>query len=81
MKIDSSKYMYTFFSFLADSKRSLSSRMHLTGSIQSIREAAHRFPKPHLSGSRTSLNSERKSQIDSSDNQSKSSMYPTWSSG
>ncbi len=67
--------------FLDGSKQSLASRMHLTGSIQSLRDAAHRLPKPHLSTSRTSLNSEQKSKSEISDKQSKSSMYPTWSSG
>ncbi|CAF0836232.1 unnamed protein product [Adineta steineri] len=71
------------------SRHSLSSRMHIGSSVQSLRDAVHRIPKPHLSSSRTSLNSELKKQPEQSDTvsikipdkQSKSSMYPTWSSG
>ncbi len=79
-----------FFSmkhFSDHSKHHISSRM--TGSIQSLRDAVHRIPKPHHSSSRTSLNSEQKTKdetIDStssrkSEQQNLSSMYPTWSSG
>ncbi len=67
----------------------MSSRTPVTGSIQSLRDAVHRVPKPHLSTSRTSLNSQQKSKDEISDSTStkasdkhdKSSMYPTWSSG
>ena len=34
--------------------------MHLSGSIQSLRDAVNRIPKRNLSASRTSLNSEQK---------------------
>ncbi len=68
--------------FLDNSIQSLSTRMHLTGSIQSLRDATHRLSsKTHLSSSHTSLNSERKSKSEISDKQNKSGMYPTWSSG
>ncbi|CAF3361298.1 unnamed protein product [Rotaria sp. Silwood1] len=71
------------------SKQSLASRMHLSGSIQSIRDVVHRIPKSQLSTSRTSINSEQKPKSDILDTtsskipneQNKSSMYPTWSSG
>lgn len=45
---------------LDGSKQSLSSRKHISGSIQSIRDAVGRIPRPHLSKSRTSLTSEKK---------------------
>ncbi len=74
---------------LGGSRRSLSSRVHLAGSIQSLRDAVHRIPKPRLSASRTSLDSEQQSNAEISDRtstkiedkQNKTSMYPTWSSG
>ena len=47
--------------------------MHLSGSIQSLREAVHRIPKPSLSSSRTSLNSEAKVKGDSSEKPTTSS--------
>ncbi len=67
--------------FLDTNKRSLSSRLHLTGSIQSLREATHRSSKNQLSASNTSLNSEQLPKSEISDKPNKSSMYPTWSSG
>jgi hypothetical protein len=74
--------------FLDDSKHKLS-KHKISDSIQSIRSAVHRFPKPHLSSSRTSVNSDQKSQAEISDttslkvphDQHKPGTYPTWSSG
>lgn len=66
------------------------SRSHLMGSIHSLREAAQRMTKSSRSGSRTSINSDVTSKDDQSSNristklseqQNKTSMYPTWSSG
>lgn len=82
MYVQTNKILLSFnVILLAGSRRSLASRVHLAGSIQSIRDAVHRIPKPHLSSSRTSLNSEQQSNAEISDKQNKTSMYPTWSSG
>ncbi|CAM2706198.1 unnamed protein product [Rotaria socialis] len=42
------------------SKQSLSSRMHLGGSIQSLRDVVNRIQKHHLSASHRSINSQKK---------------------
>jgi hypothetical protein len=68
--------------------------MHLSGPIQGIRDAVHRIPKPHISASRTSLDSEQhpKSEVsdsttlkdhdtisvERSEKQHKSRMYPSY---
>lgn len=77
------------YHFLDDSKHKFSKHKHISSSINSLREAVQRIPKPHISTSRTSVNSEQKPPSEVSDttslqipyNQQKSSMYPTWSSG
>ena len=61
----------------------------MSGSNQSLRDAAYRIVKPHLSTSRSSLNSEQRLKDETADTnstkpadkQDKTSKYPTWSSG
>jgi hypothetical protein len=49
--------------------------MHLSGSIQSLRDAVHRIPKPRRSSSRTSLNLEPNSKSDATiDDQDQTSI-------
>ena len=79
------------------SVRKSSSRKSLSASVQSLRDAVHRIPHPHLSSSRTSLSSKKKRQsvvsnastindqdsisIQVPEKQNRAGMYPTWSSG
>ena len=37
-----------------------SARRHLSASVERVRDAIHRIPRPHISSSRTSLNSKKK---------------------
>ncbi len=91
--------------FTGDSQQNLavpsapksSSRKSLSASVQSLRDAVHRIPRPHLSSSRTSLSSKKKRQSVVSNTstindqesisvqvpvkQNRAGMYPTWSSG
>ena len=61
---------------LDGSKQSLSSRKHISGSIQSIRDAVGRLSRPHLSKSRTSLASEKKTKHSEERRTSRASTSP-----
>ncbi len=57
--------------FIDDSKLSLAStttvksnRRNISGSMQSLRDAVHRIPHPHISSSRTSLTSEKNRKVE-----------------